>query len=214
MSIGFQRTLYSDIINTLFDSTLAFQSTFSLITRKIVGRLTIIFLFDFDIFCFALSKQMRHAIQLQAIQALNKGLNIEHTVSSLDICKTNTLFEAYTVIRITLLAQLYELKLLLHSSWSYWALFGPTETQKSLEIFESSLWTLLIHKDYFHASKAIPSSLHFEQNDLLIQKFVFSNRHERTNERTNELSDMVTPSAADRSQKFNLKKTSNNFVHI
>ena len=104
MSIGFQRTLYSDIINTLFDSTLAFQSTFSLITRKIVGKIDDNLPFDFDMFCFALSKQMRHAIQLQAIQALNKGLNIEHTVSSLDICKTNTLFEAYTVIRITLLA--------------------------------------------------------------------------------------------------------------
>ena len=104
MSVWFQRTLYSDIINTLFDSTLAFQSTFSLITRKIVGKIDDNLPFDFDMFCFALSKQMRHAIQLQAIQALNKGLNIEHTVSSLDICKTNTLFEAYTVIRITLLA--------------------------------------------------------------------------------------------------------------
>ena len=39
MSVWFQRTLYSDIINTLFDSTLAFQSTFSLITRKIVGKI-------------------------------------------------------------------------------------------------------------------------------------------------------------------------------
>ena len=104
MSVWFQRTLYSDIINTLFDSTLAFQSTFSLITRKIVGKIDDNLPFDFDMFCFALSKQMRHAIQLQAIQALNKGLNIEHTVSLLDICKTNTLFEAYTVIRITLLA--------------------------------------------------------------------------------------------------------------
>ena len=35
-----------------------------------------IFLFDFDILCFTLSKQMHLAIQLQAIQALNKGLNI------------------------------------------------------------------------------------------------------------------------------------------
>ena len=104
MSVWFQRTLYSDIINTLFDLTLAFQSTFSLITRKIVGKIDDNLPFDFDMFCFPLSKQMRHAIQLQAIQALNKGLNIEHTVSSLDICKTNTLFEAYTVIRITLLA--------------------------------------------------------------------------------------------------------------
>ena len=67
MSVWFQRTLYSDIINTLFDSTLAFQSTFSLITRKIVGKIDDNLPFDFDMFCFALSKQMRHAIQLQAI---------------------------------------------------------------------------------------------------------------------------------------------------
>ena len=33
------KTLYSDIINTLFDSTLAFQSTLSLITRKILGKI-------------------------------------------------------------------------------------------------------------------------------------------------------------------------------
>ena len=39
MSVWFQRTLYSDIINTLFDSTMAFRSTFSLITRKIVGKI-------------------------------------------------------------------------------------------------------------------------------------------------------------------------------
>ena len=39
MIVGFQKTLYSDIINTLFDSTLAFQSTLSLITRKILEKI-------------------------------------------------------------------------------------------------------------------------------------------------------------------------------
>ena len=39
MIVGFQRTLYSDIINTSFDLTLAFQSTVSLITRKIQGKI-------------------------------------------------------------------------------------------------------------------------------------------------------------------------------
>ena len=43
MIVGFQRTLYSDIINTLFDLTLAFQSTVSLITRKIQGKIVLTF---------------------------------------------------------------------------------------------------------------------------------------------------------------------------
>ena len=98
MIVGFQRTLYSDIINTLFDSTLAIQSCFSLITREILGKIDDNL--PFRLWHLLLCVKQSDASCYSATSYSSLKQRIEHTDASLGIFKTNTLFEAYAFIRI------------------------------------------------------------------------------------------------------------------